>query len=60
MSFIRDILFDITWCANEECPHSDACKRSNKHLRTLNPGDRWLSFSSFEPDKDGKCEHYLE
>ena len=55
----EDVLFDITWCVNKTCPFNGKCKRSDKYLKTLNPGERWLSFSKFEPKQD-KCEHFLE
>jgi hypothetical protein len=43
---------DITKCDNKNCPNKDTC------LRFLAQDDYWQSYSTFEPEKDGTCEHY--
>jgi len=45
---------DVSMCMNEECPLKEKCYRF-----TATPNERIQSYGMFEPDKEGKCDYYL-
>ena len=49
--------FDITFCANKDCPLRENCKRNSDRLK----GYKWpVSMALFTPDaKSGTCDVYL-
>lgn len=45
---------DISMCANNECPHKGECYRY-----TAVPDPYAQSYTNFEPNEYGECEHKL-
>lgn len=48
--------FDITFCANKNCPKRQNCKRNTDRLVTFFYP---VSMAAFAPDENGNCEHYV-
>jgi hypothetical protein len=45
---------DVSMCMNKECPLKEKCYRF-----TATPNEHIQSYGMFEPDKEGKCDYYL-
>jgi hypothetical protein len=46
---------DITMCKNKECPFCFKCYRF-----TAIPSEYGQYYATFQPDKNGKCDFFLE
>lgn len=47
-------MIDITLCANKDCPLIDKCYRFQAK------GSTYQSWSRFEPNENGECDHFME
>lgn len=53
------MIFDITFCANRNCPKAKICKRSVLRLEGIKNIPHYLSYAGFQPDKNGNCEYFI-
>ena len=47
--------FDITFCANKDCPLRENCERNSDRLKNY---PYPVSMAAFAPDENGECEYY--
>ena len=52
------MIYDITFCANRQCPKAKECGRSVVQL-DKEPLHRWISLAGFSLDESGNCEHFM-
>lgn len=53
------MMYDITFCVNNECPHKDKCFRHTGNEEAMKAMNGWVSISYFDINDDGNCEDMI-